>query len=567
MKRPNILLITSDQQHYSMLGSVNPKLKTPNLDRLAAEGALCTRAYCPNPTCTPSRSSILTGMYPSHHGAWTLGTKLPETMPTLNDPLHDQGYQTALIGKAHFQPLASTPEYPSLEAPEKLHDLEFWKNYHSGFYGFDHIELLRNHTAEQHVGQHYALWMEEKGLKDWRKYFFPPAGRMPYRGMGRWKLPEEYHYNTWIAERTNAMLEEYSQKSQPFFLWASFPDPHYPQLVPAPWDRMYRPKDMQMQEFSFDEHDKNPPYYREVFKRHPNFAPYRETGFGIHGLYRQPYHKRELQRQLAYAYGMVSFMDKYIGKILDKLRELDLEKDTIIVFTTDHGDMFGQHGLRHKCIFHYEDLLKIPMIVKYAGHIPAGSRIEGIQSLIDLAPTFLSLCGIPVPEQMDGVDESTVWTGQAASARGYAICENRHEPHTMNMRSYMEERYKITVHDGRSYGELFDLQNDPEEHNNLWDSEEHRVLKAEVLFRFALAELAKAEGHPAHCTFTEGGFELQLDRTAGTGKIFNLADDPERKDDLWLSNNFLNEKIRLLLRCITCHMAREPMPMPRIASA
>lgn len=212
MKRPNILLITSDQQHYSMLGSVNPKLKTPNLDRLAAEGAMCTRAYCPNPTCTPSRSSILTGMYPSHHGAWTLGTKLPETMPTLNDPLHDQGYQTALIGKAHFQPLASTPEYPSLEAPEKLHDLEFWKNYHSGFYGFDHIELLRNHTAEQHVGQHYALWMEEKGLKDWRKYFFPPAGRMPYRGMGRWKLPEEYHYNTWIAERTNAMLEEYSQK-------------------------------------------------------------------------------------------------------------------------------------------------------------------------------------------------------------------------------------------------------------------------------------------------------------------------------------------------------------------
>lgn len=118
MKRPNILLITSDQQHYSMLGAVNPKLKTPNLDRLAAEGALCTRAYCPNPTCTPSRSSILTGMYPSHHGAWTLGTKLPETAPTINDALHDHGYQTALIGKAHFQPLASTPEYPSLEAPE-----------------------------------------------------------------------------------------------------------------------------------------------------------------------------------------------------------------------------------------------------------------------------------------------------------------------------------------------------------------------------------------------------------------------------------------------------------------
>lgn len=567
MKRPNILLITSDQQHYSMLGSVNPKLKTPNLDRLAAEGALCTRAYCPNPTCTPSRSSILTGMYPSHHGAWSLGTKLPEDAPTINDVLHENGYQTALIGKAHFQPLASTPEYPSLEAPEKLHDLDFWKNYHSGFYGFDHIELLRNHTAEQHVGQHYALWMEEKGLKDWRKYFFPPEGRMPYRGMGRWKLPEEFHYNTWIAERTNAMLEEYRQKDQPFFLWASFPDPHYPQLVPAPWDQMYRAKDMEMQEFSFDEHDKNPPYYREVFKRFPNFKPYRETGFGIHGLYRQPYHKKELQRQLAYAYGMVSLMDKYIGKILDKLRELDLEKDTIIVFTTDHGDMFGQHGLRHKCIFHYEDLLRIPMIVKYAGHIPAGSRIDGLQSLIDLAPTFLSLCGIPVPACMDGVDQQDVWQGVRESARPYAICENRHEPHTMNIRSYMEERYKVTVHDGRSYGELYDLQNDPEEHDNLWNSEAHRPIKAELLFRFAMAELEKAEGHPTCTTFAEDGWELRIDRQSMTGEIFHLAEDPDRSANLWAAPNHLDQKIRLLLRCITCRMANEPIPMPRIASA
>ena len=322
-----------------------------------------------------------------------------------------------------------------------------------------------------------------------------------------------------------------------------------------------------MQKFSFDEHEKNPPYYREVFKRFPNFKPYRETGFGIHGLYRQPYHKKELQRQLAYAYGMVSFMDKYIGKILDKLRELDLEKDTIIVFTTDHGDMFGQHGLRHKCIFHYEDLLRIPMIVKYAGRIPAGSRIDGIQSLIDLAPTFLSLCGIPVPPCMDGVDESPVWTGQERQERTWAICENRHEPHTMNIRSYMEQRYKITVHDGRSYGELYDLQNDPEEHDNLWDSEIHRSLKAELLFRFAMAELEKAEGHPAHETFSEGGFELQIDRVSRTGKLFDQTKDPERTTDLWTDEAFLTEKIRILLRCITYRMANEPMWMPRIASA
>lgn len=567
MKQPNILLITTDQQHYSMLGAVNPKIQTPNLDRLAAEGALCTRAYCPNPTCTPSRSSILTGMYPSHHGAWTLGTKLPEDVPTLNDPLHEHGYRTALIGKAHFQPLCSTQEYPSLEAPERLHDLDFWRQFHSGFYGFDHIELLRNHTAEQHVGQHYALWMEENGLPDWRRYFFRPTGKMPFRGMGTWRLPERYHYNTWIAERTNALLGEYRRAQQPFFLWASFPDPHYPQLVPAPWDHMYRPRDMELQAFSFREHDRNPPYYREVFKRFPNFKPYHETGFGIHGLYRQPYHRRELQRQLAYAYGMVSFTDHYIGKILDRLRELDLERDTILVFTTDHGDLFGQHGLRHKCIFHYEDLLKIPMIVKYPGHIPAGTRIDGIQSLVDLAPTFLSLCGIPVPDCMDGVNQEAVWMGRRQAVRSCAICENRHEPHTMNLRSYVEDRYKITVHEGHSYGELYDLQTDPEEHDNLWDSGMHQAVKADLLFRFALAEMEKAAGHPVQETFTDGGWELHLDRAQKAGQLFNLSHDPDRVHNRWAAPDSVCVKIPLLLRCITARMADEPLRMPRIASA
>ncbi|MER3406371.1 MAG: sulfatase, partial [Chloroflexota bacterium] len=113
--RPNILLITSDQQHYSTLGVVNPRIKTPALDRLAAEGTRFTRAYCPNPVCSPSRSSIITGLYPSVHGCWTIGVKLPEDVPTIGQMLSAAGYATGLIGKAHFQPLASTPESPSLE--------------------------------------------------------------------------------------------------------------------------------------------------------------------------------------------------------------------------------------------------------------------------------------------------------------------------------------------------------------------------------------------------------------------------------------------------------------------
>ncbi|MGB3328527.1 MAG: sulfatase-like hydrolase/transferase, partial [Thermomicrobiales bacterium] len=132
---PNILLITSDQQHWFTLGRDNPRIQTPNLDRLAAMGTQYDRAYCPNPVCTPSRSSIITGQYPSLHGAWTIGVKLPEDVPTVGDSLHAHGYHTSLIGKAHFQPLASTPEQTSLEAQPTLRDLDFWRGFTGPWYG------------------------------------------------------------------------------------------------------------------------------------------------------------------------------------------------------------------------------------------------------------------------------------------------------------------------------------------------------------------------------------------------------------------------------------------------
>jgi arylsulfatase A-like enzyme len=173
--RPNILLITSDQQHLSTLGVVNPKIKTPNLDRLAREGTRFDRAYCNNPVCSPSRSTIITGQYPSWHGCWTIGVKLPEDVPTVGDVFQKHGYRTTLVGKAHFQPLASDPpEQESWECQPKLRDLDFWRQFHGPWYGFERVELARNHADEAHVGQHYALWMEEKGLTNWRDYFVEP---------------------------------------------------------------------------------------------------------------------------------------------------------------------------------------------------------------------------------------------------------------------------------------------------------------------------------------------------------------------------------------------------------
>ncbi|MGI8483701.1 MAG: sulfatase-like hydrolase/transferase, partial [Thermomicrobiales bacterium] len=127
--KPNILLITSDQQHWNTFGRHNPRIQTPALDRLANEGTQFDRAYCPNPVCTPSRSSIITGQYPSLHGAWTIGVKLAEDVPTVGERLQEEGYATTLIGKAHFQPLATTDEQTSLETPATIRDLEFWDGF------------------------------------------------------------------------------------------------------------------------------------------------------------------------------------------------------------------------------------------------------------------------------------------------------------------------------------------------------------------------------------------------------------------------------------------------------
>jgi uncharacterized sulfatase len=191
-------------------------------------------------------------------------------------------------------------------------------------------------------------------------------------------------------------------------------------------------------------------------------------------------------------YGMMTMLDTYIGRILDKLDELRLAEETLVCFTTDHGDFWGQHGLIAKAIHHYEDLLRIPLVVSQPGVVPAGKISESLQSTVDLAPTFLSAVGLPVPRTMTGIDECPVWFGEVETLRDHVIVENQHQPTTMNMRTYITERYKITVHFNRPYGELYDLQEDPGEIVNLWDSPAHAGLKAELLLAFLYGEMAKA---------------------------------------------------------------------------
>ena len=490
-KRPNILLISSDQQHWNTIGAFNNEISTPSLDRLVQEGTTFTRAYCPNPTCTPTRASMITGKYPSQHGAWALGTKLPETEETVGQFFSHGGYRTALIGKAHFQPLVANDEFPGIEARPVLWDFDFWREFNGPYYGFEHVELVRGHTNEADIGMHYALWMEQKGCKNWRGFFLPPTGNMSKENRYTWDIPEEYHYDAWIAERSNAMLENYKQNDQPFFLWASFPDPHPAYFAPRPWDTMYDPEQLSLPTVHEGEHDKNPSHFQMTQQKNPDFTSYHESGQKLMGLHSHLHEESNARKNMAVYYGMTSLMDKYIGTILNKLDELGLSDNTIVIFTSDHGHFLGHHGLIAKGPFHYEDMIKVPMIIRYPGRVPQGNTSEALQSLVDLAPSLLSLCGLPIPRTMTGVDQSRNWFGERESVRNHIICENHYDPTTVHLKTYVNKKYKLTVYFNKEYGELFDLEKDPGETENRWDDPDYNQIKSGLLLSFLWGEMGK----------------------------------------------------------------------------
>jgi uncharacterized sulfatase len=418
--------------------------------------------------------------------------QLSPTERTIGEDFAAHGYRTALIGKAHFQQVKDSEEFPSLESMGKLQDLDFWRQFRGPYYGFEHVELARNHTNEFLVGQHYAIWMEQQGCSDWQQYFMPPTGTMDKSILHRWDIPEPYHYDTWIAQRTMAMLENYKEREEPFFLWASFPDPHPKYLVPEPWASMYDPHSLSVPKLQDGEHDRNPPHFGMTQRSDADWRPYRESGWALIGFHSHLHTEEKLRQDIAVYYGMISLMDKYIGQILDKLDELGLADNTLVVFTSDHGHFYGHHGLRAKGAFHYEDVIRVPLIVRWPGQTAAGSVNDAMQSLVDLAPTFLTAAGIPVPRKMSGVDQSEVWRGQQRQAREHILCENHHEPTTIHLKTYVDERYKITVYFNHDeYGEIFDLQEDPDEVRNLWHEPEYAELKQKLLFKYIWAELGK----------------------------------------------------------------------------
>jgi arylsulfatase len=494
----NFLFITTDQHRADGLGCYgNPVVRTSHLDRLAAEGVRLTRAYVNNPLCMPSRATLLTGRYPRSHRVWCNGVALPPAETPFPTLLAAEGYRTACIGKMHFTPYGAEarPGYYDAQKTWEQCDLGDWTGPYAGF---QYVQLTIGHCSP--TAGHYGAWLGRCFPEAQRSYAQDRRlGEMPASGAPEtWvsTLPVEAHHSTWIADRTLECLDRAGD--QPFFVWVSFPDPHHPFRPPAPYARLYDEAGVPMPLRRRGELDDKPPLFRQYYDGLTG-GPSRHEGAGMDnpgGL-----SEAQLRDIIRFTYGMITLVDDNVGRILDGLQALGLSENTIVCFASDHGELLGDHGLICKGPFHYEGLLRVPMIWRWPGRFPPGCVTDALTGLVDFAPTVLDLGSVPIPDDIQGRSLARLLRGDTEEHRDGVLTEfqSSYRP-WLNLKTWRTPDWKITYYAGQPYGELYDLRQDPGEFVNLYDSPEHRGIRTALLERL-LEELVLTESRtpPVEC--------------------------------------------------------------------
>ncbi|MFW5858649.1 MAG: sulfatase [Planctomycetota bacterium] len=495
---PNIIVILADQMRYDCLGALNPHIKTPNLDRLAAEGMLLTRAYPPTPVCLPCRAALLSGQYCSSNGAAHNMSHLPQDHdPSLGRSFSQRGYFTHFIGKSH---LASCHDPHSPEAFPHIANYDYYDSWHGPWHGFTRADLAIGHTTENHArGMHYGAWLRRQGI-DLERYF----GNTAYTDYGPWDLPEELHNSTWTADTSIAGIDRARERGQPFFQLVSFQDPHNPCMVPEPWASMYDPAAIPT--FGYKEGEPaafadKPPFYRAITDQPGEYAA-KQVDAGMRGagnVSHLAWNQQQVQQNAACYYGMVSLMDKHIGRILDHLEVTGEKDNTLVVFSADHGDLLGDHGFWFKSLVCYEESIHVPMIVSLPDRIPAGTRSDAFQNLVDLFPTLCGYAGIPAPRACEGVDQAPAWEDPAVRVRSDVIVEERPEHGEWNQRILIDDTYKCVFYASHpDQGELYDVRNDPDHIHNLWHDSQHAAQREAMVARILVHEMNKTQPRLTH---------------------------------------------------------------------
>jgi arylsulfatase A-like enzyme len=474
--QPNILLITTDQQRCDSLSCYGSSFThTPSIDWLAQEGVLFERAYCANPVCTPARASLFSGLYPSRHGAWNVGLNLSADVEMISHTLANAGYATHSIGKAHFQAFGG---YPG-ESMEPVKDWELlYPVFRGPYYGFQTVELAFGHAIYGLCG-HYGAWVREQVDEKKMRAYAQAANGSSYDFGGNaydWSLPLRLHNSVWTADRTIHFLEN-RDPSRPFFLSVGFQDPHHPHCVPLDFKNRVEPNQVPLPRYTQGELADKPPHFMaarlgkledSVFR-----GEFQIAGQGAGFDYTQVDVTDALLGR-AYYYNLVRLIDQQAGRIFDTLDRLNLAENTIVVFLTDHGDLLGDHGLWMKGPFHYEELVRIPLILRWPAALPKGKRFSGLASQVDLAPTLLDAIGLHSSSDLDGTSLLPAIRGDSPLEQNIApregiFVECVDDPNHLRLKTVVTRGRKLTFYHGQSYGELYDLDADPGETRNRWD--------------------------------------------------------------------------------------------------
>jgi arylsulfatase A-like enzyme len=488
--RPNILLITSDQQRADCYGFENPAIKTPHIDRLAREGTRFAACITPNLVCQPSRASILTGLLPLTHGVWDNGVDLDPQVGGRGfaGTLSAGGYRTAFIGKAHF---ATKSTFEPTGTPEcRQSQSRYGANWFGPYMGFQHVELCvlghlhRTRPLEQPPVGHYERWLLSRGrdgeaYRLWASDLGPEVGAAQTWFSG---LPAAWHNSTWIADRTIDFLAR-NPADQPFCVWASFPDPHHAFDCPEPWSRMYDPKSVTLPKHRTRDLQRRPWWHKAVLEGKPQLDDPEMLKFRAEGSRVPDQTDEQLAYMTANYYGMISQIDHNVGRMLEALAQFGLAEDTLVVYTTDHGELLGNHGLYLKHPIPYEDLLRIAMVVRGPG-VRNAQVVRDPMSTLDLAATFHDYAGIAPARALQSCSLRPFLEAQQAASREVAYSEWHVHPSrcgvAVKLRTVRTRTHKCTFELDSGAGELYDLVNDPEEMHNRFDDPAYAKVRAEL---------------------------------------------------------------------------------------